>query len=53
MMKNDKAKHHILPPSKFGLIQITRERVRPQTIIDTMEKCPTCGGTGELSHRLW
>jgi ribonuclease G len=48
MMKNDKAKHHILPPSKFGLIQITRERVRPQTIIDTMEKCPTCGGTGEV-----
>jgi ribonuclease G len=47
-MKNDKAKHHILPPSKFGLIQITRERVRPQTVIDILEKCPTCGGTGEV-----
>jgi ribonuclease G len=48
LMKNDRAKHHILPPSKFGLVQITRERVRPQTIVDTMEKCPTCGGTGEV-----
>jgi len=48
LMKNDKAKHHILPPSKFGLIQITRERVRPQTVIDILEKCPTCGGTGEV-----
>lgn len=48
LMKPDKAKHHILPPSKFGLVQITRERVRPQTIIDTLEKCPTCGGTGEI-----
>jgi ribonuclease G len=48
LMKPDKAKHHILPHSKFGLVQITRERVRPQTIIDTLEKCPTCGGTGEV-----
>jgi ribonuclease G len=51
-MKTDKAKHHILPPSKFGLIQITRERVRPQTVVDTMEKCPTCGGTGEVEPSL-
>ena len=51
-MKTDRAKHHILPPSKFGLIQITRERVRPQTIINTMEKCPTCGGTGEIEPTL-
>ena len=48
IMKVDRAKHHILPPSKFGLVQITRERVRPQTIVDTLEKCPTCGGTGEV-----
>ena len=48
LMQTDKAKHHILPPSKFGLVQITRERVRPQTIINTLEKCPTCGGTGEV-----
>ena len=47
-MKTDRAKHTILPPSKFGLIQITRERVRPETNVDTAEKCPTCGGTGEI-----
>ncbi len=51
-MKTDRAKHHILPPSKFGLIQITRERVRPQTVINIMEKCPTCGGTGEVEPPL-
>lgn len=47
-MKLDRAKHTILPPSKFGLIQITRERVRPETAVDTQEKCPTCNGTGEI-----
>jgi ribonuclease G len=52
LMKSDRAKHHILPPSKFGLVQITRERVRPQTIIDTLEKCPTCHGTGEVEPPL-
>lgn len=52
LMKTDRAKHHILPPSKFGLVQITRERVRPQTVINTMERCPTCGGTGEVESPL-
>ncbi len=47
-MKNDRAKHNILPPSKFGLIQITRQRVRPEMNIITVEKCPTCGGSGEV-----
>jgi ribonuclease G len=47
-MKRDRAKHTILPPSKFGLIQITRERVRPETNITTVEKCPACHGTGEI-----
>ena len=47
-MKNDKARHTILPPSKFGLVQITRERVRPVTNIITVEKCPACEGTGEI-----
>ncbi len=47
-MKSDKAKHNILPPSKFGLIQITRSRVRPQMQVDTSEKCPVCKGTGEI-----
>ncbi len=47
-MKSDKAKHNILPPSKFGLIQITRERVRPQMQVDTSEKCSACNGTGTI-----
>ncbi|MEW6470060.1 MAG: Rne/Rng family ribonuclease [Bacteroidota bacterium] len=47
-MKHDRAKHNILPPSKFGLIQITRQRVRPEMNIVTVEKCPSCGGAGEV-----
>ena len=48
-MVNDHAKHHILQLSKFGLMQITRQRVRPETNISTVESCPTCGGSGEIS----
>lgn len=51
-MKADRAKHHVLPPSKFGLIQITRQRVRPELEIKTAEKCPTCNGTGEVQATL-
>ncbi len=47
-MQDDKAKHHVLAPSKFGLVQITRQRVRPQTTIKTAEVCPSCLGTGEV-----
>lgn len=47
-MKDDRAKHNVLAPSKFGLVQITRQRVRPEMDIKTREKCPTCGGTGEI-----
>ncbi|MCG3166842.1 MAG: Ribonuclease G [Bacteroidia bacterium] len=47
-MKDDKAKHNILPPTKFGLVQITRQRVRPEMNIETLEKCPACDGTGEV-----
>jgi len=47
-MSGDRAKHTILPPSKFGLVQITRQRVRPEMNIVTSEKCPACGGTGEI-----
>lgn len=47
-MAPDRAKHNILPPSKFGLIQITRQRVRPEMEIKTAEKCPCCGGSGEV-----
>lgn len=51
-MNQDRAKHHVLPPSKFGLIQITRQRVRPELDIKTAEKCPTCNGTGEVQATL-
>ena len=46
-MKSDRAKHSILPPSKFGLIQITRQRVRPEMEVEILEQCPVCHGTGE------
>jgi len=51
-MSHDRAKHTILPPSKFGLVQITRQRVRPEMNIVTSEKCPTCGGTGEIKASI-
>ena len=51
-MAKDRAKHNILPPSKFGLIQITRQRVRPEMNIVTVEKCPTCNGTGEIQASI-
>ena len=51
-MSTDKAKHNILPPTKFGLIQITRQRVRPAMTIDTKEKCAMCSGTGEINSSL-
>ena len=46
-MKDDRAKHKILPPSKFGLVQITRQRVRPEVNIKTTEEDPS-GKTGEV-----
>lgn len=47
-MKRDRAKHTILPMSKFGLIQITRQRVRPEISVATTETCPSCRGTGKI-----
>lgn len=52
MMENDATKHTVLPLSKFGLMQITRQRVRPATMVDTKEKCPTCGGVGQIRYSL-
>lgn len=48
----DRAKHTILPPSKFGLVQLTRQRVRPEMNIVTNEKCPACDGTGEIKASI-
>ena len=47
-MDGDRARHSILPLSKFGLMQITRERVRPAVTITTAEVCPSCKGTGKI-----
>jgi ribonuclease G len=52
LMKADRAKHNILPPSRFGVIEITRQRVRPETDIETSEQCPVCNGTGEISASI-
>lgn len=51
-MKHDKARHTILPLSKFGLMQITRQRVRPAVEVDVQEKCPFCDGTGTIKSSL-
>lgn len=51
-MKEDRAKHNIIPPSKFGVVEITRQRVRPETEIKTSEVCPTCNGTGEIQASI-
>ena len=48
-MARDRAQHTILPLSKFGLMQITRQRVRPAVEVATGEVCPTCKGTGEVN----
>lgn len=49
IMKDDRAKHTILPLTKFGLMQITRQRVRQEIVRDEMEICPVCNGTGEIA----
>lgn len=51
-MSTDKAKHNILPPTRFGLVQITRQRVRPEMNIDTQENCPMCSANGKIDSSL-
>jgi ribonuclease G len=51
-MRTDRAKHAVLPISKFGLMQITRQRMKPEITINTQEICPTCNGTGKISSAL-
>lgn len=51
-MQPDRAKHAVLPISKFGLMQITRQRMKPEMNINTQEVCPSCSGTGKISSTL-
>ncbi len=51
-MNPDRAKHAVLPISKFGLMQITRQRMKPEMNINTQEVCPSCNGTGKISSTL-
>jgi len=51
-MREDRARHTILPVSKFGLMQITRQRLRPEIKISTAEACPSCDGTGKIGPTL-
>lgn len=52
IMANDRARHNILPLSKFGLMQITRQRVRPALDVVTAETCPSCYGKGQIQPSL-
>jgi ribonuclease G len=51
-MKPDRARHAVLAISKFGLMQITRQRMKPEVNINTSEDCPTCNGTGKIGSTL-
>lgn len=52
LMEDDRTKHTVLPLTKFGLMQITRQRVRPATEINTSEICPVCQGTGKVTSSI-
>ena len=52
VMQGDRARHNILPLSKFGIMQITRQRVRPALDIVTTEQCPSCSGKGQVQPSL-
>ena len=52
-MVGDRSKNTVLPLTKFGLMQITRQRVRPELHIQTQEGCPTCNGTGKIEPAIF
>ena len=49
--KNDRAKRGINPVTEFGLIEMTRERVRPSHMATLSEPCPCCGGIGRIMSK--
>jgi len=52
LMKRDRARHNVLQLSKFGLMQITRQRVRPVVEVDVQEECPVCHGKGRIQPSI-
>jgi ribonuclease G len=50
--KKDRAKTNVVPMTEFGLIQITRQRIRPSVLHTISEGCPTCGGTGIVQSKF-
>lgn len=51
-LKEDRSKTTVLPLSRFGLMQLTRQRVRPEMTVATQEQCPACGGTGQIDASI-
>lgn len=51
-LKNDHAITTVLRISRFGIMQLTRQRTRPQLNIKTKEQCPTCNGTGSITASI-
>jgi len=51
-MRTDRARHAVLPISKFGIMQITRQRMKPEMTINTSEICPACNGTGKITSTV-
>ena len=51
-LKEDRSKTTVLPISRFGLMQLTRQRVRPEMNVATQEQCPSCRGTGKIDASI-
>ncbi|MEM9417304.1 MAG: Rne/Rng family ribonuclease, partial [Bacteroidota bacterium] len=51
-LKEDRSKTTVLPISRFGVMQLTRQRVRPEMNVVTKEQCPACGGTGKIDAAI-
>jgi ribonuclease G len=51
-MKRDKAKHNIMSPSRFGVMEMTRQRVREVADVATQDACPSCNGSGKIQASI-